>query len=119
MGWSLSLALALTTPAADFSAWQHRQELRVPTPGLIKLNLPVDTLDAARPGLEDMRVLDPEGNEMPYLIERFSRAERVKRQAKGFKAVLETSATVLTLETGFTQSIDAVTLETPSASSGA
>jgi hypothetical protein len=108
--------LTPTTPAADFSAWQHRQELRVPTPGLIKLNLPIDTLDAARPGLEDLRMLDPEGHEVPYLLERSSRAGRVTRDAKAFKAVLETSATVLTLETGFTQSIDAITLETPAAS---
>jgi len=113
---SLVLALALTAAAADFSAWPQRQELRVPAPGLIKLSLPLDTLDAARAGLEDLRLLDPQGNEVPYLVERFARPQGVTRPARTFKAILESGMTVLTLETGFAQPIDAVTLETPAAS---
>jgi hypothetical protein len=80
------------------------------------LSLPLDTLDAARAGLEDLRVLDPQGNEVPYLVERFSHPQRVTRAAKTFKAILESGATVLALETGFAEPVDAITLETPATS---
>ena len=36
----------------------------------MKISLPVETLDAARPALEDLRLYDDAGNEVPYLIER-------------------------------------------------
>ena len=47
-------ASAATLPAD----WQHQQSFSISTPGLVKLSLPVETLDAARPALEDLRVYD-------------------------------------------------------------
>ena len=67
---SAVLAFALhTAQSASLSDWPNRQELAVPAPGLVKLNLPVETLDAAQAGLEDLRILDPGSAEVSYAIE--------------------------------------------------
>src|ERR1017187_2137453 len=57
--------------------WQHEQRFDVPATGLVKLSLPTATLEAARPGLEDLRLYDDAGREVPYLIERPKPAGKV------------------------------------------
>lgn len=96
--------------------WQHEQHFTLAAPGLTRLELPVETLDAARPGLEDLRLYDESGNELPYLVDRPKPAARVVRNARSFQVSLNAATTVITLETGFTQGVDAVTLETPAPS---
>jgi len=112
--WLGALALAGNFPAAALpSDWQHEQHFDVPELGLKKFSLPVDTLDAARPALEDLRLFDDAGNELPYVIEHPRPAVRIVQAAKSFQTSLNPGATVLTLETGLAQALDAVTLETP------
>jgi hypothetical protein len=106
--WSFSSAAA-TLP----EAWQHEQLLDVPTPGLIKLSLPVETLDAARPGLEDLRLYDDAGSEVPYALERPRQAGKVSQSPASFEVSLNATATVLTMETGLALPLDGVTLDTP------
>src|SRR6202022_4183304 len=50
--------------------WRQSQALDVPHHGLVRVNLPAATLDVAQPGLEDLRLVDQTGNQVPYLIER-------------------------------------------------
>src|SRR6185369_2856201 len=69
--------------------------------------------DATRPALEDLRVYDDAGNETPYLIERPVPVSRAIQSAKSFQVSLNPSTTIITLETGLTQPLDGVTLETP------
>jgi hypothetical protein len=102
--------------AALPSDWQHEQQFDAPAPGLIKLSLPVATLNAARPALEDLRLYDDAGKEMPYLIERPTAAPKIAQNAKSFQVSLNARATVLMLETGLAQPLDGVTLETPATS---
>jgi hypothetical protein len=45
--------------------WKNAQEFDVARTGLIKLSLPAETVDAARPGLEDLRIFDSAGREVP------------------------------------------------------
>src|SRR5208282_2119879 len=105
-----------TGQAAPLRAeWEHEQRFDVPAPGLLKLSLPTATLDAARPGLEDLRLYDDAGREVPCLIERPQPAGKVIRDAKTFQVSVNASRTVLTLETGLAQPLDAVTLDTPAA----
>ncbi|MGA9779337.1 MAG: DUF3999 family protein [Limisphaerales bacterium] len=107
--------------AAGFSAsaanlpsdWQHEQAFHVSTNGLVKINLPVETLDAARPALEDLRLYDDAGNEISYLIERPVPSPKMVQSAKSFQVSLNANNTVITLETGLAQPLEAVTLETP------
>jgi hypothetical protein len=93
--------------------WQDAQEFSVTAPGLMKISLPVDTLDAARPALEDLRVCNDAGNELPLLITRPVPTSKTIQSAESFQVSLNTAATVITLATGLTQPLDGVTLETP------
>lgn len=112
----LGLATVFSANAATLpSDWEYEQDFDVSAPGLVKLSLPVETIDAARPALEDLRVYDSAGNELPYLIEHPTPSSKVVRNAKSFQTSLNAQNTVLTLETGLTQALDSVTLDTPAA----
>ena len=93
--------------------WRHTQALNVTAPGLVRVNLPAATLDAAQPGLEDLRVVDPTGNQVPYLIERPAPEAESTLRPKEFRNTIETGATRLILKTGVNAPIAGVTLETP------
>ncbi|HXR47731.1 MAG TPA: DUF3999 family protein [Candidatus Limnocylindrales bacterium] len=95
------------------SDWQYAQTLNIATTGLVKINLPVETLDAARPALEDLRLYDDAGNEVPYLIEQPIPSPKTVRSAKSIQVSLNANTTVIVLETGLAQPLGAVTLETP------
>jgi hypothetical protein len=99
--------------AATFNEWQQRQLIEVPAPGLVKAALPPETLDALRPSLEDLRLADSTGIEVPFLIERPAPGPAPVRAARSFKPVLRGATTVLDIETGTDVPINAVTLETP------
>lgn len=107
------LLCGFAASAALPSAWQHTQSFDVATPGLVKISVPVETLDAARPALEDLRLCDDRGNELPWLVERPVPAGKTVQPAKSFQISLQPGATVMTLETGLTQPLAAVMLESP------
>lgn len=54
--------------ADDFDAWQFTQSIPVTKPGLTRLDIPTATLNAARPQLEDLRVISPSGGETPIIV---------------------------------------------------
>ena len=109
-----ALAVAGSVSAAGLPAdWQHEQPFTVTAAGLIKLNLPGETLDAARPALEDLRLYDDAGNEVPYLIERPVPVVKIVQNVKSFHVSLTPSNTIIVLETGLTQPLDDVALESP------
>jgi hypothetical protein len=111
---AFALAGGLSARAAVLPTdWQHVQHFEVSAPGLVKLSLSVDTLDAARAALEDLRLYDDTGNELSYLIERPTPAGRVIQSAESFTVSLNARTTVVTLETGLAQPLDSVTLESP------
>ena len=118
-GLVAGLVILLTSVAAwaaNLSDWPNRQELPIPAPGLVKLSLPVATLDAALPGLDDLRILDPAGNEVAFTLEHPRAGGKVLRAAKSFRVTLNPASTVLTIETGLTLPLEAVTLDTPAGS---
>lgn len=109
-----ALLFGVSAIAANLpSGWQHDQSFDVSTTGLVKISLPVETLDAARPELEDLRLYDAAGNEVPYLIERPMPVAKEEQAVKSFQVSLSASTTVITLETGLAQPLDGVTLESP------
>jgi hypothetical protein len=108
------LLVGLSSAAANLpSDWQHEQPLDIAAAGLVKISLPVETLDSARPALEDLRLYDDAGNEIPFLVERPAPAPKAVQEAKSFRVALNPDNTVIPLETGLSQPLDAVTLETP------
>lgn len=97
------------------SDWQHEQSFDISTNGLIKISLPVETLDSARPALEDLRLYDDAGNEIPYLIEHPKPPAKIVQPARSFQVSLNPGNTVIILETGLSGPVDAITLESPAA----
>jgi len=109
-----ALVLGVSAAAANLpSDWQREQPFNVSTACVVKMSLPVQTLDAARPALEDLRLYDDAGHEVPYLIERPAPVPKVVQAAKSFQVSLNTNTTVIALETGLAQPLDHVTLESP------
>jgi hypothetical protein len=111
--YSLMLGCTLTAHAALPAEWRHTQDFNLTAPGLVKISLPVETLDAARPGLEDLRLCDETGGELPFLISRPAPSAKAVKSAKSFQVSLAAAATVIVIETGLTQPLNGVSLETP------
>jgi len=110
--------LAVPLHAVTPNAWRHRQTLDVSAGGLVRAELPPETLNAARSGLEDLRVLDAAGNEVPFLIERPEPRSGATLAPKTFRSSVdsENQTTTLIIETGATEPLVGVSLETPSVS---
>lgn len=112
------LLVFLTTSgfALTPTEWQYRQKLSVAAPGLTKITLPAETFDSAQPALPDLRLLDPEGKEVPYLLDRDLSIRGLKpSRALGPKSFLSTpngDSTQLLIETGTMDPLDAIDLET-------
>jgi len=109
---SLTLFAAGAGRAADFSAWSHRQTLDLGRSGLVKLALPAETLDRARPDLADLRIVDAQGAEIPYAVLRPTAVAPSVVKPRSFRPELSEGATALTVETGTDQALVAVTLMT-------
>src|SRR5712672_1060157 len=101
---AIACCTSVLANAADLPAdWRNVQQLPVAQPGLIKLSLSVETLDATRSGLEDLRIYDTTGHEVPYLIEHPAPSEKIVRNAKSFQVALEQEKTIISIETGLAQ----------------
>lgn len=97
---------------STYSEWQQRQPLDVPEPGLVRVDLSAASLDALQPGLDDLRLADPAGNEVPFVVQRPAPAPAPVRSPRSFTPALRGASTVIEIETGFDVPINAVTLET-------
>ena len=111
------LGLGISVSAANLPAgWLHEQSFAVTNAGLVKIRLPVATLEAARPAQEDLRIYDDAGNDVPYVINHPLPVAQTTLAAKSFEASLTAATTVITLGTGLDRPVDGVTLETPALS---
>src|SRR5262249_51366093 len=105
------ITFAQTCLAFDPNEWRNAQTLEVPVKGLVRINVPVATLDAAQPGLEDLRIVDSTGNQVAYLIERLLPDPESTIRPTEFRNTIENGATHLTLKTGTSAPIIGVSLE--------
>jgi len=110
----LALLTAASCPAITPSEWQHRQTLAVPAPGLVRVELSPASFDAAAPQQEDLRVVDPAGNETALLVDRPPvPVARVVRPA-GFGVKVGPGTTEVMMTTGTADRLSSLSLETPS-----
>jgi hypothetical protein len=107
------LSAAQTSWAFDPHEWRNTQSLEVPAKGLVRVNVPAATRDAAQPGLEDLRIVDSTGNQVPYLIERLLPGPESTIPPTEFRSTIENGVTHLNLKTGTSAPITGVSLETP------
>ncbi len=115
----LSLAIPLTLLAAASSsaltpaAWQHRQALNVAAPGLVRVDLTPSSFDAAGQELEDLRILDPNGHEIAFLLDRPPVPVAHTVRPASFAVTLVPGSTQVTIATGTTDKLASLSLETP------
>ena len=111
-----TLAAVTTGAALTPTEWPHRQALPVAAPGLTKISLPAITFDSAQPDLADLRVLDAKGQELPILLDRDLFARELERtpafKPKSFQTPPSDDMPRLIIETGTTDNLDAIYLET-------
>src|SRR5438067_6728917 len=106
-------ALYALTP----NQWQFHQAIEVPAPGLVQVNLSAETINIARPDLSDLRIVDADEKEVPFLIDQpMPRAESTVRP-KDFHAEIISAGTRLLVTTGTDLTIAGITLETPAGGS--
>ena len=108
------IGFAVNALALSPNEWHFRQPLDVPAAGLVRIDLPPATLDAARPALEDLRLVDGAGLEVAFFIEQPAPQAAAQRKPQSFRASIENAATVLAIETGIDTPIAGITLESPS-----
>lgn len=93
--------------------WSHRQPVDVAAPGLVRIVPTAATFDTAGPQQADLRILNPNGIELPYLLDCPPvPAPRIIRPTS-FQTRLVGESTVITLTPGTEDALASVTLETP------
>lgn len=95
------------------AAWKNSQPVTLAQPGLIRFSVPLDTLDAARSGLEDLRIQDATGREVPFDLDRPVQRAVLSAAPRKFLSRIETNTTVAFVETGLAEPVVGVTLQTP------
>jgi hypothetical protein len=104
---------ASTTRAADLTHWEFRQSFEVASPGLVKRVLPVELLGASQSGLADLRLTDPKGTEVPFLVQ-YPVARLAETFApKRIETTLREGATVVWVETGRSTPLGMIDLVIP------
>ncbi|HEX7631934.1 MAG TPA: DUF3999 family protein [Lacunisphaera sp.] len=112
----LALVATVLHAALTPTEWPNRQTVTVAAPGLTQLAPPAQTFDVAQMSLADLRLLDPNGQEVAYLLDRdlsLRGPERAPAFApKSFRSSSSGDTTQLLIETGTGSSLEAVDLET-------
>jgi hypothetical protein len=111
---AVATALLLHAVQADpgtAAHWRTTQDLVVPRPGTMAVPLPIDTLDAALADLEDLRILDPSGSEVPWTPERPPRRPPDARAAAGLQTFLREGSTELVIRSGVDDPVGRIDLE--------
>jgi len=98
--------------AIMLNEWRFRQFIDAPAPGLIRVKVPPETLNAAHPDLPDVRILDSAGREVSYLIDRPMPRRESALRSQDLITALEPTATRITLTTGTRSVLKGVTFET-------
>ena len=113
---ALLLALAACTPllaALTPTEWSHRQSLPVAAPGLVRVDLPASTFDAAGPNQEDLRIVDPAGREVAALLECPPLQGALTLPHVPFEVKLAEGTTVITVTTKTKDRLSSIILATP------
>jgi hypothetical protein len=93
--------------------WQYRQSIDVPVTGLVQVNLPLETSNIVRADLSDLRIIDSNEKEIPFLIDQPMPQPESSVPAKDFRAEIVSSETRLLITTGSDSTIGGVMLDTP------
>lgn len=114
---ALSAGTLLQAQTSPFAAWTHRATVQASAPGLTRVELSREVLDASRAmadtsPLSDLRLLSAGGVETPFLIE-WPRVQSGRTvAAEGFKMSLQGTSTVIELTVPGGAVVEELTLQT-------
>jgi hypothetical protein len=110
----LVLLLAGSVSAGPFPPeWKNIQSVEVDRGGMVKMSVPLETIAAARPGLEDLRLFDDQGREVPFLLQRPVQLPKSVRAPAHLDLAMEPEKTIVTLETRMALPLAGVELQSP------
>lgn len=111
---AVALAVVITSPlrALDPVEWKFRQPVKVDAPGIVAIALPPATLDAARADWGDLRVVDAQGQEIAFVVQRGARSIVRSVAVDSFRSRLTDTATELLIACGEAR-IEELSLATP------
>ncbi len=96
--------------------WRFRQTLEVTQRGLVRLNVPRETFNASRPNMEDVRIIDPSGREVPFVVDRLLPQAESSVAPREFRVSISGSVTQINVVTGRNAFFRAISLEAPGGS---
>ena len=109
----LALTFGLESQATDYPLeWRYRQDIKIGEAGLLKTEIPLQTLNAAASDLRDLRLLDRNGQEVAYTIES---TEPILSNipVREFRVSLQATATVAEFSLDQSTPIDQIQIITP------
>lgn len=114
----LCLFLLLTTVcrADDYSAqWRYSQEFSVPNKGVYQFDLAPDLMDKSQADFRDLRLVDQDGQEMPFVITTASGPVRQPpANVKSFTTAWSDGNTVVHLKIHSAEPVTEISLSIPS-----
>lgn len=121
--WWLSLAVILTaasaraqeTRALPLADWRHMQNVTPAATGFVRIEIPSTTHGAAQQDLQDLRLLNPAGEETPFLLQWPQQETVATRTVSEFRARIEGDKTYLEMAVPPGEPIRALTLEAATA----
>ncbi|MFA5780491.1 MAG: DUF3999 family protein [Elusimicrobiota bacterium] len=93
--------------------WQYFQDSYVKNTGLVSVKIPSDTIDVSRENLEDIRIFNSAGSEIPYSLFIPAKIEGTERTAQDYKITVRDLQTVIDIKTGISEQIDSIAIVTP------
>ncbi|MDR1011723.1 MAG: DUF3999 domain-containing protein [Opitutaceae bacterium] len=112
-------AAGVTGFALDPAEWQFRQTFDIDRAGPVRIAAPADTLGAAQPDLRDLRILSPDGAELPCAFLKLPAARAAYETTKTLHrtAALELNAAkkelAVTIKTGTDERLESAELLIP------
>jgi hypothetical protein len=120
IAFSFSICAAgVTGFALDPAEWQFRQTFDIDRAGPVRIAAPADTLGTAQPDLRDLRILSPDGTELPCAFLKLPTARAAYETTKTLHrtAALELNAAkkelAVTIKTGTDERLESVELLIP------
>lgn len=95
------------------SDWKFFQDLPVERAGFMKLPLPVETMNAARSNLEDLRVYNSRGEEVPFYLQAPAQISSRSVSIPRFTSRVEEARTIVEFETGTAEPLEFLDVQTP------
>ena len=110
-GLLLVCGSGLAAAVFDSTEWEFRQDIDVPSARVMKLALPSALLGASQGGLVDLRLTDPDGNSVPFLVQHPVARRAGMIAPKTMQVSLDANRTVVSISTGTKSPIDGVVIQ--------